>query len=402
MVKTTGATTSSWEKMSYKNINNQGVTNVIFKACDPVGNCSAEVSYATKLDRTNPTDFTLKGCRKPNTNPASSCDNTWSAITNKKWSSGYGLVIASGSTDALSGFKTYVARGTGPGAPAGSHNQNRLNINADGKSTVYIKSCDKAGNCTAEKKFEVWLDNKAPALEVKGYKKATKDTTNLVEYNTETWYDGYATVKASATDNDGSGVSHYLLTTTGTTENVTDAKKNQRNVNAQGKSTVIFKACDKVGNCSSAKSFKVWLDRTDPECTTTKTQNGSSSGISGTIGCKDNYSGCKSGKDRKDFSDKKSAIDYTIEDNVGRKKYCVVNVSTSTKYQTCGGGKYTCYKSQSIGTTNKICYEKYGGKFTQTQQQTGHTLMGTCTYYVASTCTYPTYSCNPTTYYYFD
>ena len=59
----------------------------------------------------------------------------------------------------------------------------------------------------------------------------------------------------------GSGVSYYSMTSGGTTK-----KQQFYNINKGGESTVKFKACDAVGNCSSNATFNIKLDIKAPDC----------------------------------------------------------------------------------------------------------------------------------------
>ena len=130
---------------------------------------------------------------------------------------------------------------------------------------------DKAGNLTEDKYAVNKIDRTAPVgLTLTGYKRPTSDSMDLNQVlqletiESDTWYKGWEAVVPSGATDDGSGEIYYLVSTTGATTNVTDLKRTWKGVDAEGISTVIYKACDAVGNCSAPESFIVKLDRTKP------------------------------------------------------------------------------------------------------------------------------------------
>ena len=380
---------------------NEGTTELYVKACDGVGNCSAETKYTAKIDTHPPTGLKLTGCNKQSKGSITSCDGI-SALKKKDWNSKYALVIASGATDELSKGEYYIAKSTGA-EPHGEIKQNRLNIEADGKTVVSIKTCDAAENCTAFSEYEVWLDNTPPT--------APKVTGTRIETNTaypgsgltDGWYSGKVKTTASGSTDKLSGDVKYYYKTTGATTNESNTKGSSRNVEAQGTSTVTYKACDAVGNCSSGVSITVKLDRKKPSCTISKTSTGSKSGVSISISCNDGKgsSGCKSSNPKSD-SGLKGYTEKTVYDNAGNKGTCSVSVSADYRCETCGGGAYTCYKTGIIatGVTNYYCYVTLGGHWRQDGMYNGVGGIGNCYGSVASTCYHPTYDCNCANYYY--
>ncbi len=95
------------------------------------------------------------------------------------------------------------------------------------------------------------------------------------EYIKDTWSNRSIYAEANATD-DTSGIDYYLYTTSGATASATNVRGKYRNVEAEGTSSVQFKAYDKAGNCSKpsdSKSMKI--DKTAPKCDS-KYQAGSS------------------------------------------------------------------------------------------------------------------------------
>ena len=249
------------------------------------------------------------------------------------------------------------------------------NVNSDGTYVRYFKACDAAGNCTAAKDFTIKLDMTAPTgLSLGIWTKSTTDsvdkpTNPSKQVSSGEWIGGTyggKDVKAAIVmtvggtdDGHGSGWSHWLVTSTGANTNVTDRKqtKNFRNVNANGKSTIKFKTCDKVGNCSSYVSVKVWVDRVKPSCDYTKSSTGED-GVSGKIKCSDSDSGCL--KDSYKYGPiYKTTKIYEILDNAGNYNTCTVPVTVETEYNketcVCSSGKYV---KTSKGCTYKTSSDK--------------------------------------------
>ena len=245
-----------------------GLRKGVLTVYDKAGNKATYVIYAN-IDRKAPSAPTIVN---------SSSGNSSGAWTKSN------VTLDLSSNDTLSGIKdyyyTYKSKATEIGADDetqwvklnGGTGKTSFTTEAwkvERNSTTYIKVCDNAGNCSSKKNTDIKIDRTAPTgLTLKGCQKTTSDNITSCDGKTpitsDKWYNNYATVVASGATDAASGGVYYLLTTTGANENVTDLKQSYRNVNAQGESTISFKACDKLGNCSSASSFKVKLDRQKP------------------------------------------------------------------------------------------------------------------------------------------
>ena len=169
---------------------------------------------------------------------------------------------------------------------------------------IYIKACNVAGNCSVSSNTKIMIDKTAPTgLQLTGYKKNSEanitsaaDAVGLDTINSNTWYKGRILVLPSGAIDSGSDDIYYKVTVTGASENVVDSVQDYRNVNAEGISTVSFKACDAVDNCSGTVSFIAKLDRTGPTRPTITNPSGGNwtkSNITLTIGSNDTYSGIK-------------------------------------------------------------------------------------------------------------
>ena len=120
---------------------------------------------------------------------------------------------------------------------------------------------DNVGN-TRDCTFNVCVDNKAPTIPTVNMLKfinnsdAPSDTTRSSKTN-ETYTSGWSNKKvhtypSGSTDGgvSSSGNITYQYTTTGKTSNATDSEAKYRNIRAQGTSTVKWRACDALDNCS--------------------------------------------------------------------------------------------------------------------------------------------------------
>ena len=265
---------------------------------------------------------------------------------------------------------------------------------------VSIRACDAAGNCTGFSNYNVWLDNTPPTAPKVTGTRNDSSTAYPGSGLTDGWFSGFVKTKAEGSSDSLSGNVSYKYTTTGATKNETKSSAS-RKVEAQGTSTVTYKACDKVGNCSSGTSITVKLDTGNPSCTISKTSTGSKSGVSISISCSDGTSGCRSGNPKTD-SGLKSDTSKTVYDKAGNSGTCKVSISSSYRCETCGGGAFTCYKTGIIatGVTNYYCFVTLGGHWRQDGIYNGVGGIGNCYGSVASTCYHETYDCNCAKYYY--
>ncbi len=442
-VRTTGAQVTALKDVGNKSYGeiiidtkSQGITNVFYKACDNVGNCSNEAGvYIAKIDNKAPSKPTLTAClRKSKSGHTPSCSRTdlvaTTKIANNKWYKGYVTVQALGSTDTESGFSNYVIKYKGAEKGTENYNslsQDRINLDNDGVTIINVYACDKVGNCTSDSNvasFTAKMDNQAPPKPtVYGWKKETKDnptspSSRIVKgaYSSGEWYKYYTYITAGNSGNntgtvgvdttsgvykkETSGFSHYQFTTTGATTNYTNKKGGSNNVEANGKSKVKYQACDKVGNCSDATEFSVNLDHKDPTCSAVKSNTWSTSGVTVTENCSDSDSGCANASSYpKKHTGVKGDFGTKVCDVAGNCSRCGAEVSKSYECDTCGGGAFDCsYRKYSPCDTPSSCVDKCGGQFRQTSSQAGHTELGYCL--IRKTCYHPTYSCNCKYYYY--
>ena len=113
---------------------------------------------------------------------------------------------------------------------------------------------------------------------------------------------------------------------------------------------------DNVNN-TKACSVNVYVDTTKPSCSAT-TSGYSTSGVTCTVSCDDDHSGCvTSGDDQGKHYNKKSDTTYTVKDKAGNSKSCTCDVSSEKCYcsyhctGTCEGEDCTACSSYSDKTS---------------------------------------------------
>ena len=248
---------------------------------------------------------------------------------------------------------------------------------------------NKTLNPTSEK--EIFLDSKPPKINVLLSKwadlntKPNNETQNLEEYTNNTWLAGKVLTKVEAEDvappnvtNEkiisGVDMSSASYTTRGTTENDTNKKGIYRNIEAEGKSTIVYNVCDIAGNCTDSDTYTILLDRTKPNCTTisggnTTWTNGPVT-LTGT--CNDtngalDVSGCKQETVTKTYdsdSDEKDKYGAgEVEDNAGNVGMCTETqkLKIDKTPPTCknSGGNTTWTKNNV--TIKGTCVDEEGG-----------------------------------------
>ena len=169
---------------------------------------------------------------------------------------------------------TEVNNGSGCATPSAitynSTTKPNMEITTD-SATIY----DNVGNsrsCT----FDVYVDNKAPNVPTVNMKKwkDNSDEPNNNNYTAKTngdyssgWVNKKIYTYPSGSTDSGVGGVYYQYTTTGKTANKTDYQPTNpyRNVEAQGTSTIKWRACDSLNNCSSYSGVKtIKFDRKSP------------------------------------------------------------------------------------------------------------------------------------------
>ena len=151
-------------------------------------------------------------------------------------------------------------------------NQNKtIELSDEGVHQLKAVIYDKDGNSCKSFSSSYTIDKTPPKLDVLLKKKTnatdldeTTDISSLEEYKNNTLYKGYVVLRGSCTDDKENCTVSYKVTGASTN---TDGYviKTTRNVNAEGTSTVVYKATDEAGNVTSA-TYTIKLDRTAPTC----------------------------------------------------------------------------------------------------------------------------------------
>ena len=157
-------------------------------------------------------------------------------------------------------------------------------ISGEGKRKIKVVVYDDAGNsreCFGDNSY--WIDKTAPSVPtVNLYNWKSNSSENptsssgLSKYTSGTWTKLKVFTQPSSSTDSLSGVDHYEFTTTGATTNLTNHTQSYRNIEAEGKSTIKWRACDKAGNCSNYSPVaSINQDRTPPYHDKTFVKDGS-------------------------------------------------------------------------------------------------------------------------------
>src|SRR5699024_4881450 len=141
-------------------------------------------------------------------------------------------------------------------------------LNTEGTHQVKAVVYDRDGNSCIAATDEYTIDKTGPELNVVSKKKTSitnlgnnVDISNLEDYPNDTWYNGYVVLRGSCSDSSKCDVSYKV---TGASSNTDDfVNGTTRNINAEGVSTIEYRATDEAGNVTS-RTYTVKLDRTAP------------------------------------------------------------------------------------------------------------------------------------------
>lgn len=266
------------------------------------------------------------------------------------------------------------------------------------KYTETIK--DKVGN-TQSCIYDAYFDKTAPTgLKVGLYKWKNASTkpanaSGLSAYPNNTWFSGKVYTNASGATDSGAGGVYYQYTTTGKTSNDTNIKASARNIEAQGVSYIKYRACDKLGNCSSYSSnYTIKLDRTNPTGSFTSGQI--AAGGTAKLTCSDALSGIKSGNTSKKMSGTSVTISSTCTDNAGnskafsktyKRKSVFSHYTGCTKYYDCSYTTKSCSGWAvpnngriACSSANGLTIERSGNKYRCCRSKR---VKKTCSYWVS-------------------
>ena len=183
--------------------------------------------------------------------------NTYSPISESKW----GLETAAANASRTEAVKLINNKDVSSYKDitniSDEPNQYRIDLYADGYRMGKVKFKNSAGK-TKDIYLSAKIDRTAPSkptITVRRWKNNDSATPNnstyisLTEANINKSYKKVFTM-ASGSSDAASGFNHYEYTTTGRTTNVENRNGPYRNIEASGQSTIKYRACDNIGNCS--------------------------------------------------------------------------------------------------------------------------------------------------------
>ena len=358
---TTGKTTNNTDtKGSYRNINDEGKSNIKYKACDIAGNCSEySEDFIIKLDRTKPTCGTASGASK-----------TWTKDDR---------TIKQACSDKLDNDATQAS-----GCEKTSYDTTYKETKKT--DTVTIKdNAENSNTCT----YNVYVDKTNP----------TQPT--ITNPKNGDWTKSNFSLTLESTDAH-SGINYYQYTynanatTTGNNHDTTwvtypnsDKEKfTTTEFSAERNQYVYVRSCDVAGNCSDKNKTYIRIDKTKPECTYIA-KKGSSLGsdynggltcsnIYTSASCADSGSGCDyktittTGATKNVTNETNTSwtveakgtsyVTWKVYDKAKNSKKCskiTIKKGTESRISSCGCEKYNQIKSSCKtwgGWVDKVCY----------------------------------------------
>ena len=249
-------------------LNTDGKHQLRVVAYDQNGNSCTSISDSYNIDKTAPE---LEVILKKKTN-GTDLDETANISSLEDYTNNTlhnGWVVLRGSCSDDKGECTVSYKVTGASTNTDGYvDKTTRNINAEGTSTIEFRATDEAGNVTT-RTYTVKLDRTAPTLSVVLKKKSSSTDLNsssnissLSNYSSDTWYNGYVVLRGSCSDSNGCTVSYKVTGASTNTDGYVTGTT--RNINAQGTSTVEFRATDAAGNVVT-KKYTIKLDRGRPK-----------------------------------------------------------------------------------------------------------------------------------------
>lgn len=226
-----------------------------------------------------------------------------------------------------------IASGKGAVNISGTSGSQDVSLSGEGYRKAYYEVKDQAGN-TSRVNIIAPIDRTAPVSpSINMYKWTSNSTrptspTGLTIYENNTWSNKSVYTTASGSADTISGLDTYQYTTTGATANDTSKTGQTRSIEAEGTSTIKYRACDKAGNCSAYTAAKtIKLDKTAPTC---GDNNGSTAWTNAnrtvTVNCSDSASGCTQSTFSQTYSSDTKTSPIKIIDKAGNTNSCSVNV----------------------------------------------------------------------------
>lgn len=354
------------------NITVEGKMQVKYKVCDNAGNCIETDSYNVWIDKTNPTcEYKVTPSSTPN-------KNGWITTAGSK------VTITAKCADELSECEE----------PKEYSHEYTEEINTTeagaGENGGPVTVKDNAGNeatCPANQEVKMdWTPPTIPEVEVYKWKSNNKfpmrendllmvdkkSTLHKLDDNCVTdinknecdWIDSKVLTKAKSVDNI-SGLDSYHFTATGATA-YENGHRATRTIEADGKSTISYYACDKAGNCSDQNTSIVYISKYAPTITC-KYENGKITNINITTNGNNYYfndcnnvtsdkSKCKPDPKYNTFVISAATTAAGIKDKWG----------TTPNYQSCGKTYYAYVRAKSASSGKETIAKCSGSYSTKT------------------------------------
>ena len=291
------------------------------RACDAAGNCSEAAKTTIKIDKTAPTCKVTKSIANPNG------PNNWYISTVD-----VNLTTGNPTSGAVTAVASKVSYGFATTNQATYNSKTKYTQGDTTGVTYYGFVKDEAGNTNTCKSSSIKVDTTAPT------------TPKLTNPYDNKWVNFNYDVTVKSTDvTSGIAYFEYRNSNTETTWNKhTNTGKNTVKISYKndGEYKLEVRACDAVGNCSASATTTIKIDKVAPTCSITKGDIGSQNGVSATVNCSDDRSGCSQASTT--YSEITSNKSYYVTDAAGNKSAaCSISVSSYScnPYQAVCGSK---------------------------------------------------------------
>lgn len=321
---------------------------------------SGEVQYISKLDLTPPS--------------APIIDNP----SNEEWVN-YSFSLTLHSTDNLSGIAYYQYRYEGHSwhtyENSAADNFVTTPFSKERNELVYVRACDKAGNCSEENSTYIRIDKTKPTISfgMKHNNNVVSPSSNeysLMQASVPKWINYVPKLEWTSVEN-GSGIKEQAFSYNKTNLNSLNSNPLTRivyngdqikepfaiDVSSSGYRHVKFETCDEAGNCAESNVF-LRLDFIKPTFTVNVRKDGADGEI---VNLDSNIYGLSSSDDLKwinnslylewDTIDSLSGININLKDNISYNKTGLSTLSTdinSTASKTGdSNGKFSVKMSSS-------------------------------------------------------
>lgn len=244
---TSGAVGTNTNKVGqYKNVNNEGTSNIKYRACDKAGNCTAFSSnYTIKLDRTAPT------C----TNVITYGGKTYSS---GKWVN-QDIRTSAKCSDSVSGCKSEMkVTSTGATQHVTKAKNTSFTVSQEGTSTTRWYVYDNAGNEGTCATVTEKIDKTKPTC-------TNVATYNGRNYSSGTWVNTNIYTTANCNDSLSGCSSTKKVTATGK-YSYNKATYSSLTVQKEGTTTTKWYVYDAAGNEKDCSQITEKIDKTKPTC----------------------------------------------------------------------------------------------------------------------------------------